>query len=207
MFTIGILASGGGSNFKAITDAIAQHTPNISCSFLLTNNSKSGAAEKAIALDIPVHHISSKTHPNSAERDAVISQVISESSIDLLVLAGYMKKIPDAVIQAFENRIINIHPSLLPSFGGHGLYGMNVHSAVINHGAKLYGATVHFVNEKYECGKIIKQQSVPVLDADPPESLAARVLTAEHDIYWRVIDAFSKNQVTIQEGKVFYAGT
>ncbi|MGL1935843.1 MAG: phosphoribosylglycinamide formyltransferase [Fibrobacterales bacterium] len=207
MYTIGIFASGGGSNFKAIAQKIAQLNLPITCSFLLTNNSKSGAAQKALDLKIPVHHLSAKTHPKEDERDAEITRIVQESNIDLLVLAGYMKKIPDGVIAALPQRIINIHPSLLPSFGGHGLFGMHVHSAAIEHGAKISGATVHFVNEEYDCGKIIKQQSVPILDDDTPENLAERVLATEHDIYWRVIEAFSKGNVTINNGRVYYSGT
>ncbi|MGL1902047.1 MAG: phosphoribosylglycinamide formyltransferase [Fibrobacterales bacterium] len=207
MYTIGILASGGGSNFKAIADKITELSLPISCSFLLTNNSKSGAAQKALALEIPVHHISSKTHPNEKERDGEITRIVTESNIDLLVLAGYMKKIPDGVIATLPQRIINIHPSLLPSFGGHGLFGMHVHNAAIEHGTKISGATVHFVNEEYDCGKIIKQQSVPILDNDTPERLAERILATEHDIYWRVVEAFSKNNVTVNDGKVYYSGT
>ncbi len=206
MFKVGIFASGGGSNFQAIAENVSKNSLPIEFSFLLTNNSKCGAVTKADNYSVPVHHISGVTHPDEAIRDAAISQVISESGIDLLVLAGYMKKIPDAVLQALPNRIINIHPALLPSFGGHGHYGMNVHTAVIEHGAKISGATVHFVNEEYDCGKIIKQASVAVENEDTPNTLAARVLAVEHDIYWKVVAAFAQNNVTVQNGKVIYTG-
>ncbi len=206
MFKVGIFASGGGSNFQAIADNVSKNNLPIEFSFLLTNNSKCGAVTKAENYSVPVHHISCVTHPDETMRDTAISQIISDSGVDLLVLAGYMKKIPGAVLKALPNKIINIHPALLPSFGGKGHYGMNVHTAVIEHGAKISGATVHFVNEEYDCGKIIKQAPVAVENDDTPESLAARVLTIEHDIYWKVVAAFSQNNVTVQNGKVIYTG-
>jgi phosphoribosylglycinamide formyltransferase-1 len=206
MYSVGVFASGGGSNFKAIADKVSEHGLDIEFKFLLTNNSKCGAIDKAEALTVPTHHVSTKTHPNESERDQAILSIVKESKIDLLILAGYMKKIPDAVLALLPNKIINIHPALLPSFGGKGHYGMNVHTAVLEYGAKVSGATVHFVNEEYDCGKIIKQGVVDIANDETPESLAQKVLAVEHEIYWQVVAAFSKKQIEIIDEKVHYFG-
>ena len=130
---------------------------------------------------------------------AAMLQLLKEHDVQLIALAGYLKKIPVSVVREYRNRILNIHPALLPSFGGHGMYGHFVHEAVIASGAKLSGATVHLVDEEYDRGPIVLQKSVPVEPGDTPESLAARVLHVEHEIFPLALQAFVDNRVIIRE--------
>jgi phosphoribosylglycinamide formyltransferase-1 len=124
------------------------------------------------------------------EGDSLLSILQSENP-DLVVMSGYMRKIPENVLEYFENRIINIHPALLPSFGGKGCYGIHVHEKVLEAGVKITGVTVHYVNKDYDTGKIIAQSVVPVLPGDTPNILAERVLHEEHNLYWQVIRQFT----------------
>ncbi len=133
-------------------------------------------------------HLSSKTHPDeTAFADAMLS-ALRAHAIDLILLAGYMKKVPPAVVAAYPKRILNIHPALLPKFGGEGMYGMHVHQAVIAAGEKESGATVHFVDTDYDTGEIILQRAVPVLPNDTPETLAERVRILEHELYAEALE-------------------
>lgn len=133
-------------------------------------------------------HLSSKTHPDeTAFADAMLS-ALHAHAIDLILLAGYMKKVPPAVVAAYPKRILNIHPALLPKFGGEGMYGMHVHQAVIAAGEKESGATVHFVDTDYDTGEIILQRAVPVLPNDTPEALAERVRILEHELYAEALE-------------------
>lgn len=186
------MASGGGSNFKAIIDHIGEGDLEAQCKFLITNNGGCGAVQHAQTYGIPVFHISGKTHPEQAAYEAAIMDVINKYDIDLLILAGYMKAIPACVLNRLPDRIMNIHPSLLPKFGGKGFYGHFVHEAVIAAGEKESGPTVHLVSEQIDCGRILAQTRVPVLPDDTPEVLAARVLEQEHDIYWKTIRDYAK---------------
>ena len=122
---------------------------------------------------------------------------LKKLSTDLIVLAGFLKKIPDELVDEFENRIINIHPALLPSFGGKGMYGQNVHKAVFDCSAKYSGATVHFVNKIYDDGKIIAQKAIDISDVESPEENAARVLKIEHEILPLVVQKFAENKIGI----------
>ena len=124
-------------------------------------------------------------------------------NIDLIVLAGFLKKIPIELIKAFKNKIINIHPALLPSFGGKGMYGMNVHHAVFNSSAKVSGPTVHFVDEIYDNGKIIGQRAVDISDVKTPEEIAERVLKVEHKLLPEIIKLFVENKIRITENRIF----
>jgi len=202
MFKIGVMASGGGSNFQCILDRIADSSLQAQCEFLLTNNSRCGAAQKAHDHGVPCYHVSSITHPVLEDFTQAMLNIVNKHKIDLLVLAGYMKKVPDALLERFPERVINIHPALLPAFGGPGHYGSHVHEAVVAAGVKISGPTVHFVDSVYDHGKIISQRAVPVFDTDLPTDVAGRVLEAEHDLYWRVIQAFAENQVQVENGKV-----
>jgi phosphoribosylglycinamide formyltransferase-1 len=154
---------------------------------VISNNASAGALDIARRESIPAFHLSSKTHPAPGLLDRAITQTLQQHGAELVVLAGYMKKIGPFLLDAYKNRIINIHPSLLPKFGGQGMYGMNVHTAVIAAGEKTTGATVHLVEGEYDSGKILGQREVKVLPADTPQSLAARVLDAEHSLYVDVL--------------------
>jgi phosphoribosylglycinamide formyltransferase-1 len=127
---------------------------------------------------------------------------LSQRSVNFIALAGYLKKVPVGVVHAFRNRIVNVHPALLPSFGGPGLYGQHVHEAVLARGCKVSGATVHIVDEEYDNGPIVLQRCVDVQDDDTPETLAAKVLKIEHQIYPEALQLFAKNRVCIEGGRV-----
>jgi phosphoribosylglycinamide formyltransferase 1 len=200
---IAVFASGGGSNFQALIDA--QKSGNLDAEFvlLLTNNSKCGAVERAQKNGISVLHISSKTHPSEEMFTCAMLEELADVGAELIVLAGYMKKIPSAVIEKFKNRILNIHPSLLPSFGGHGCYGIHVHEAVLEYGAKITGATVHLVSGEYDTGAIVLQDSLVVLPTDTPETLQKRVLEIEHRIYPLAVQAFAQNRIEINQRAVW----
>lgn len=192
MFKIGVMASGGGSNFKAIIDRIGEGDLEAQCKFLITNNGGCGAVGHATTYGIPVYHISGKTHPDEAEYEKALCAVLDERPVDLLILAGYMKKLPDCLIEKMPDRILNIHPSLLPKFGGKGFWGLHVHEAVLAAGEKESGPTVHLVSREIDKGRILAQRKVPVMEGDTPEILQARVLEQEHDIYWRTIKEYGE---------------
>ena len=187
MFKIGVMASGGGSNFKAIIDRIGEGDLEAQCKFLITNNGGCGAVGHAESYGIPVYHISGKTHPDAAAYEAALLEVIDRYDIDLLILAGYMKALPVSLIKRLPDRILNIHPSLLPKYGGKGFFGIHVHEAVIAAHDTESGPTVHLVSEEIDQGRILAQTRVPVEEGDTPETLAARVLVQEHELYWRTI--------------------
>ena len=191
MFKIGVMASGGGSNFKAIIERIGEGDLEAQCKFLITNNGTCGAVEHAKEYGIPVYHISGKTHPEQAAYEAALLDVLDKYDVDLLILAGYMKALPVCIVRRMENRILNIHPSLLPKYGGKGFWGIHVHEAVIAAHEKESGPTVHLVSEEIDQGKILAQVKVPVLEGDTPEVLAARVLEQEHDLYWKTIRRYA----------------
>lgn len=180
---IGFLASHGGSNMQAIIDACKSGKLMATPAVVISNNGDSTAIARARAEGIPYYHMSGKTHPGSGELDEAILNVFLNHSIDIIVLAGYMKKLGPKTLSRFQGRILNIHPALLPKFGGEGMYGMNVHKAVIAAGEKESGVTIHLVDAQYDTGPIIAQVRVPVLPDDTPETLAARVLQQEHLLY------------------------
>ena len=192
MFKIGVMASGGGSNFKAIIDRIGEGDLDAQCKFLITNNGGCGAVSHAQSYGIPVYHISGKTHPDTEAYEAALIDVVDRYDIDLLVLAGYMKALPVSMIRRLPNRILNIHPSLLPKYGGKGFWGIHVHEAVIAAHDTESGPTVHLVSEEIDKGRILAQTKVPVLEGDTPETLATRVLVQEHELYWRTIRDYAK---------------
>lgn len=182
---IAIFGSGRGSNMEAILQSIDRGDFDAEIACVISNNSNAPIMERAEKRNIPAFHISSHTHLNK-EWDYV-NQVLDMCKADTLVLAGYMKKIPEKIIERFSGRTFNIHPALLPAFGGKGMFGKHVHESVLKSGAKFSGATVHRLDSEYDHGEILAQRVVPVLPQDTPESLAERVLVEEHDMYWRVL--------------------
>lgn len=183
LLRIGILASGRGSNLQAILDACREKKLPAKPVVVISNNASAGALERAARAGIATCYLSARTHPSPEYLDRAVRDTLLKYGVDLVVLAGYMKKLGPETIAAFRNRIVNIHPALLPKFGGPGMFGMHVHEAVIASGEKESGATVHLVDEEYDRGKILAQESVPVQDDDTPETLAARVLEVEHRLY------------------------
>lgn len=180
---LGILASHGGSNMQAIIDAIKQGVLPAEVVVVISNNAGSMAATRAATEGIPFRHLSGVTHPSPEDLDAEIGRVLSDAGVDLVVLAGYMKKVGPHTIGRFPGRIVNIHPALLPKFGGAGMYGIHVHQAVLDAGDEVTGITVHLVDQEYDRGPIVAQCEVKVLDGDDAETLAARVLEREHAFY------------------------
>jgi len=176
---IAVLASGSGSNFQAIIDSIANGFFDAKICGLLSNKDGTGAIEKAKAAAVPYAVIKPSQYSPDDFPHAILNQLLSWAP-DLIVLAGYLVKIPSEIIQAYEGKIINIHPSLLPEYGGKGFYGMLVHEAVIRDKKDESGCTVHMVTEEFDEGPILAQKTVPVLPDDTPQTLAARVLKAEH---------------------------
>jgi phosphoribosylglycinamide formyltransferase 1 len=200
---VAVFASGGGSNFQALIDRTEAGDLHCRLSLCVGNNSGATAFERAKKHGIPTSHIGPSHFPSEqAYADALLA-VLKEYNIDIIALAGYMKKIPHAVIAAYPHKIVNIHPGLLPAFGGKGLYGEKVHQAVLDSGAKISGITIHFVDEEYDHGPIIFQESVHVLDSDDSHTLAERVLKLEHASYWRVLEAISQDRISVKGRKVY----
>jgi len=180
---LGFLASHGGSNLQAILDAIVAGTLPAQARVVISNNSQALALERAAAIGVPGLHLSSHTHPDADALDQAMVDALRAHGVALVVLAGYMRKIGPRLLAAYPRRILNIHPALLPKFGGQGMYGMHVHQAVLAAGERESGATIHLVDSEYDRGAILAQQSVPVQPGDTPESLQKRVLAVEHRLY------------------------
>jgi formyltetrahydrofolate-dependent phosphoribosylglycinamide formyltransferase len=195
-FRICVFASGKGSNLQAIIDAINSGRLNCRICFVMSNNSDSGALEIARKNNIPAFHLSErKFHKESFEESLL--DLLNQFNPDLIVLAGYMKLIPEKVIKKFSNKIINIHPALLPKFGGQGMYGMNVHKAVFEAGEKKSGVTIHIVNEEYDRGKIIFQKEVDISECKSPEEIANKILQVEHQVYPEVIQKIIDGKIRL----------
>lgn len=178
---LGFLASHRGSNMQAVIDACLDNRLPAEPAVVISNNRDSGALSRAHIHGIPAVHLSAAVVPDADELDARIVATLQEHGVELVILAGYMKKIGSHLLGAYRNRIINIHPSLLPRHGGPGMYGEHVHAAVLAAGDRETGVTVHLVNEDYDQGMILAQQGgIPVRSGDTPASLAARVLEIEH---------------------------
>jgi len=200
---IAVFASGRGSNFQAILNAIHQGDLPARVSVAVSNNSSAGALEIARTQNIPAYHLSQKQFPSDQEFVERTLSVLQDHSADLVALAGYMKKLPPELIKRYRNRIVNVHPALLPAFGGPGMYGMHVHAAVLQSGAKITGATVHLVDEEYDHGPIVMQQAVEVVPEDTPETLGAKVLRIEHIIFPLALKAFAERRVRFEGNRVW----
>ncbi len=198
---LGVLASHAGTNFQAILDRCLSGELPARVGVVISNNSHSGAIDRAQMAHIPTRHLSSKTHPDPQKLDAVMTRVLHEHQVNLVVLAGYMKKLGPQLLADFYPRVINIHPSLLPTFGGKGMFGLSIHKAVIDQGVRFTGVTVHIVERDYDRGPILMQEIVAVLPDDMPEVLANRVLEVEHRLYSAVIRQFAKHQLCVCEGR------
>lgn len=181
-----VLASHAGTTLQAIIDACGTAL-DATIGLVISNNSTSGAVSRAQTAGIAAAHLSSQTHPQPEDLDAAICSAISHVNADVVVLAGYMKKLGPLTLSTFSGRILNTHPSLLPAFGGHGMFGMNVHRAVIAANVTSSGASVHLVEADYDTGPVIAQSVVAVHSTDTPESLAERVQAAERALLVNVL--------------------
>jgi phosphoribosylglycinamide formyltransferase-1 len=191
---LAVLASGRGSNLRALHDYVTHGGRDsiARISLVLSDHADAGALAFARSHDIAAFAIEGGTLGG----DRLLAQLHSHR-IDLIVLAGYLRLVPANVVSEYRGRIVNVHPALLPSFGGTGMYGLRVHAAVIASGARLSGATVHFVDERYDHGAIIAQWPVPVLSSDTPQLLAARVLRVEHALYPPAVAAVAQSRIAL----------
>jgi phosphoribosylglycinamide formyltransferase-1 len=194
---LAFFASHNGSNAQAIMDACATGRIKAQPVLLISNNADSGALARARREKIHAFHLSSKTHSDPAELDSTILDLLVKHEIDLVILAGYMRKLGPLTLTRYWGRVLNIHPALLPKFGGKGMYGMNVHNAVIQSGETETGATVHIATETYDEGPIVAQKRIPVLRSDTPEALATRVLALEHALYVETVAAIARDEITL----------
>jgi len=197
-----IFASGGGSNFQALINRKESGDLHVDFVLMVGNNSTAGAFEKARKHNIPSVHLAPSHFKSPDDYQSRLLAVLQEYRVELIVLAGYMKMLPSEVVHLYHNRIVNIHPGLLPAFGGKGMYGSRVHQAVLDYGAKITGVTVHFVNEEYDEGPVICQAPVKVNDTDDCQTLAGRVLEVEHSTYWRAIEAIAKGVIRVEGRRV-----
>jgi phosphoribosylglycinamide formyltransferase-1 len=193
---IAVLASGGGSNLQAILDHFDWLGDRRGGDVVLVASDKAnaGALERARRAEIEAAVLATDNRPDGAS----LVQLLEDRAIELIVLAGYLRLVPSAVVKKFEGRMVNIHPALLPAFGGPGMYGSHVHRAVIEAGVRVTGVTAHFVDDVYDRGRIIAQWPVPVFASDDAGTLASRVLRVEHLVYPRVVDAVASGRTTLE---------
>jgi len=194
---IAIFASGGGSNAEAIIRAASEGRLSAEVGLVVSNNPDAGVLQRAKALEVNYTAIDQRNFDSEESYISALFNVLDENGIDFIALAGYLKLVQPKLITKYKNKITNIHPALLPSFGGKGFYGKKVHEAVLEAGCKVSGVTVHLVSESYDRGPIISQLTVPVLEDDNPESLAARVLKVEHQIYPEALQLFAEGRVKV----------
>lgn len=199
-----VLVSGGGTNLQAIIDAVAAgQITNTEIAAVISNNKGVKSLERAEKAGIPAYCISPKDFESREQFNEMFLAKIDEIRPDLIVLAGFLVKIPEAMVRKYSDRIINIHPSLIPSFCGVGYYGLKVHEKALERGVKVTGATVHFVNEGMDEGPIIAQKAVAVLDDDTPEVLQRRVMEqAEWNLLPQAIDDIANGRIKVEGGKV-----
>ena len=203
---IAVFVSGGGTNLQAIIDNVkGGRLPNVEIALVIASNDKAYALERAADNGIPSCVMSVKAFPSREEWDLAVLDKLKSSGVELIVLAGYLSLLGEKTVAAFNNRIINIHPSLIPSFCGKGMYGIRPHEAALARGVKISGATVHIVNENYDEGPILLQKCVDVLPDDTPEILQKRIMKeCEQVILPEAIRLFSEGKIRIVNNKVEY---
>ena len=204
MLRLAVLVSGGGTNLQAILDAItAGSVTNAEVVKVISNSRKAYALERAAAAGIPTACVTRREHPDATEFDAALLAELQEAQADLVVLAGCLVVISQRIVDAYPNRIINIHPALIPSFCGTGYYGLGVHEAALARGVRVTGATVHFVDGGTDTGPIILQKAVEVKQNDTAKELQLRVMQeAEWVILPKAIDLIANGRVTVENGQV-----
>lgn len=202
---IAVFVSGSGTNLQAIIDKIDDgYLTNTKIALVISSRDDVYAIERAKTNNIPCSVIKRKNYKTLQEYDKSLLNELSNKSIDLIVLAGFLSFLGPDLINEYKNKIINVHPSLIPSFCGEGMYGIKPHKAALARGVKITGATVHFVNEHYDCGPIILQKAVQIEDTDTPEVLQKRVMKeCEHIILPQAIKLFLENKIEIVGNKTF----
>lgn len=199
MYNIAVFVSGRGSNLKAILSTVPK---SIKVAGVISDKIDCSAFDIADQHKISKFSVSTKSKSGYLQYEELFD-VFLDLEIDLIVLAGFLKKIPDSFVDRYEGKIINIHPALLPSFGGKGMFGMNVHRAVFDRSCQVSGATIHFVDKVYDNGKIIAQETVDISDVQSPEEISARVLKIEHKILPKIIQKFAQNKIVVKDSRVF----
>jgi len=200
MTRIVVFASGSGSNFQKIKESIDNNQINGKIVLLISNNPNCGAVKFSELNNIDFKIINDYRY--NEKKNNQYELVLEKYRPNLILLAGFMKKIPHNIIRIYKNKIMNIHPSLLPKYGGKGYYGMNVHKSVVQNRERITGATVHFVDDNYDKGPIIIQEKVGVDSSDSPDIVSEKVLKIEHKIYSKAIKAFCLNKITIDKDSV-----
>lgn len=203
MLNIAVFISGGGTNLQAIIDAVKENKINGKIKLVFSNRKNAYGLIRAQSESIYTFYLNRKNFFSNEEYDERILEELERKNIDLIVLAGYLNILSSKLVSKYSNRIINIHPSLIPSFCGDGFYGENVHKAVIKSGVKFTGATTHFVDENVDTGAIILQDVVPVFINDDFETVAKRVLEIEHEILVKTVKAFCDNKIVFKDNRAF----
>ena len=198
MLNIGFMASYNGSGMRSVLEAYKKGL-QINPTVLICNNKNANAFNTAKEFDLPVYHLSGKTHKESEDLDETICSTLKQHNVDLLILSGYMKKLGPKTLSEFHYRILNIHPSLLPKFGGKGMYGDHVHQAVLKSKEKATGATVHIVTEEYDQGPIINQQEVSLTDKESVKSIREKVQGIESHLYVDTLEGILSGEIKLPE--------
>ncbi len=199
---LAVFASGSGSNFQSIVDSTESRLLRADVVLCVSNRETAGVLERALRHDIRTLVLDPDSFSSEESFAGELIEQLENSGIDFIALAGYLRRIPSPVVSRYHHRMVNIHPSLLPAFGGSGMYGQRVHRAVIDSGIGYSGATVHFVDDTYDTGPIIMQEPVPVIYGDTPESLADRVLLAEHLLYPAALALVQSGRVRVHGHRV-----
>ncbi|PZC41553.1 MAG: phosphoribosylglycinamide formyltransferase-1 [Chloroflexi bacterium] len=195
--SLGILASHGGSNLQAIMDACDNGLLKANVAVVVSNNSDSLALRRARKSGIPAYHLSSNTHSDDGDLDIAIKNTLKKYNVDLIILAGYMKKIGPSVLKTFRNRVINSHPALLPKYGGKGMYGDRVHKAVVKAKSMETGISIHLVDEDYDHGPIISQKIISVDPAEGVEYVKKKVQKYEHGFWVTTLNKIQKGEIDL----------
>lgn len=195
---LGFFASHNGSNMQAVIDACKDGVLNATPVIVISNNGDAGAVERAKKEKIPYYVLNIKSHPSSDDLDNTMLDALLRHETELIILAGYMKKIGEIILNTFRGKIINIHPALLPKYGGKGMYGLNVHEAVLKAEEKETGVTIHIIDEDYDSGPIVAQTSLSIMKSDNVESLSKRVLEREHSFLVETIGKINSGEIDLE---------
>jgi phosphoribosylglycinamide formyltransferase-1 len=199
---VGVLVSGGGTNLQAIMDHAADGRLDAEVVTVISDVATAYALERARTAGIDCAFLNPRDFPGRDAFNRALIHKLHDHGAELVALAGYLRITSDEFVDAFEGRIMNIHPSLIPAFCGKGMHGLRVHQAALDYGVKVTGCTVHFVTKQVDAGPIIVQRAVPVLDDDTPETLSARVLEQEHEAYSEAIQLFAEGRLRIEGRRV-----
>jgi len=198
---LGFFTSHNGSNMQAVIDSCKDGVLNATPVIVISNNGDAGAVEKAKKEKIPYYVLNTKSHPSSDDLDNAMLDALLRHETELIILAGYMKKIGEIILNTFRGKIINIHPALLPKYGGKGMYGLNVHEAVLKAEEKETGVTIHIIDEDYDTGPIVAQTSLSIMESDNVESLSKRVLEREHSFLVETIGKIDSGEIDLENLK------